>query len=120
MRSCDHDARWVIYAATRCLSGSAKFAGARNGVTPHKQRAGRLVPALDASPSKGKGFAFLGVGPYLAVDLRDEGLAVLVLLLELAHLLELLGGKALYPPGDLVHAQPIVIGGPQRAIDGGP
>src|SRR5215217_843564 len=120
MRSCDHDARWVIYAATRCLSGSAKFAGARNGVTPHKQRAGRLVPALDASPSKGKGFAFLGVGPYLAVDLRDEGLAVLVLLLELPNLIELLGGKALYPLGDLLHTQTIVVGGSKGAKDGAP
>jgi hypothetical protein len=31
------------------LSGSAKFAGTRNGATPHKKRAGRLVPALDVS-----------------------------------------------------------------------
>ena len=28
---------------------SANFAGTRNGATPHKKRAGRLVPALDVS-----------------------------------------------------------------------
>ena len=96
---------------------SPKFAGTRNGATPHKRRAGRLVPALDVAFSKG--FA-LGVGPYLAVDLRDEGLAVLVLLLELPNLLELLGRKAVDPPGDLVHAQTIVVSGSKGAKDGGP
>jgi hypothetical protein len=33
--------------------GSAKFAGTSNGATPHKKRAGTLVPALDVSFSEG-------------------------------------------------------------------
>src|SRR5215217_156430 len=60
------------------------------------------------------------VGPYLAVDLLDEGLAVLVVPLELAHLLELLGGKALDPPGNFRHGQLVVVRGPERAHNGGP
>jgi hypothetical protein len=56
----------------------------------HKKRTGVLVPALLVAFSKA--LALRVVGPYLAVDLLDQGLAVLVLLLELAHLLKLLGG----------------------------
>src|SRR5215213_1813695 len=67
-----------------------------------------------------KALALRVVGPYLAVDLLDEGLAVLVLLLELAHLLELLGGQALDPPGNLLHGQPLVVGGLQGSQHGGP
>src|SRR5215207_2771112 len=52
----------------------------------------------------------LGVGPYLAVDLLDQGLAVLVLLLVLADLLELFDGKAIQPLGDLRYGQLIVVG----------
>src|SRR5918998_5778278 len=87
---------------------------------PHKTRT-RKGPGGWSRPSasRSKGFA-LGVGPYLAVDLRDEGLTVLVVLLELPHLLELLGGKAVDPPGDLLHAQSIVVGGSKGAKDGGP
>src|SRR5215217_7088460 len=61
----------------------------------------------------------LGVGPYLAVDLLDQGLAVLVLLLVLADLPELLDGKALQPLGDLRDGQLVVVGGLQRTEDGG-
>src|SRR5215208_5153201 len=67
-------------------------------------------------PSKGLS---LGVGPYLAVDLLDQGLAVLVLLLVLADLPELLDGKALQPLGDLRDGQLVVVGGLQRTEDGG-
>src|SRR5215216_3910297 len=69
-----------------------------------------------SSPSKG---LYLGVGPYLAVDLLDEGLAVLVLLLVLADLPELLGGKAVKPLGDLRDGQLFVVGGLQRTEDSG-
>ena len=60
------------------------------------------------------------VGPYLAVDLLDKSLAILMVLLELAHLFELLGGEALDPLGDLRDAQPFVVGGLQCAKYGGP
>src|ERR687897_784116 len=84
----------------------------------HKKRTGVLVPALLLAFSKA--LALRVVGPYLAVDLLDQGLAVLVLLLELAHLLELLGGEALDPLGDLIDGQLVVVGGPKRAKNGGP
>ena len=53
-----------------------------------KQRKGRGISP--ASASRSKALALGVVGPYLAVDLLEEGLAVLILLLELAHLLKLL------------------------------
>jgi hypothetical protein len=62
----------------------------------------------------------LRVGPYLAVDLLDEGLTILVALLLLADLLELLVGEPDEPLGDLFDAQPIVVRGLQSAEDGGP
>src|SRR5215216_7119148 len=62
----------------------------------------------------------LRVGPYLAVDLLEEGLAVLVILLELTHLPQLLGGKAVDPLGDLLHGQPFVVGGLKRSQHSGP
>ena len=55
----------------------------------------------------------LGVGPYLAVDLLDQGLAVLVPLLVLADLLELSDGEIVEPPCDLIDGQLFVIGGLQ-------
>src|SRR5215213_2418575 len=61
----------------------------------------------------------LRVGPYLAVDLLDQGLAVLVPLLVLADLPELLGGKAVQPLGDLRDGQLVIVGGLQRTEDGG-
>src|SRR5215212_11705188 len=85
----------------------------------HKKRAEVLVPALLLAFSKALALGGL-VGPYLAVDLLDEGLAVLVVLLELAHLLELLGGEALDPPGDLRDGQSFVVSGLQRSKHGGP
>src|SRR5215204_3706294 len=71
-----------------------------------------------SSPSKG--LALGVVGPYLAVDLLEEGLAVLMVLLELAHLLKLLGGEAFDPPGNLCYGQLVVVRGLQCAKDGGP
>src|SRR5215212_5308182 len=85
----------------------------------HKKRAEVLVPALLLAFSKALALGGL-VGPYLAVDLLDEGLAVLVVLLELAHLLELLGGEALDPSGNLCDGQLVVVCGSKRAQDGGP
>src|SRR5215208_5547372 len=72
------------------------------------------------SASRSKALALGVVGPYLAVDLLEEGLAVLVILLELAHLPQLLGRKALDPLGDLLHGQPFVVGGLKRSQHGGP
>src|SRR5215208_7587541 len=61
----------------------------------------------------------LGAGPYLAIDLLDQALAVLVLLLVLADLPELLDGKAVKPLGDLRDGQLVVVSGLQRTEDGG-
>src|SRR5215208_8140408 len=61
----------------------------------------------------------LRVGPYLAVDLLDQGLAVLVPLLVLADLLELSDGEIVEPPCDLIDGQLFVIGGLQGTEDGG-
>jgi hypothetical protein len=90
----------------------------------HEEDVKHKKKGRDSSPgpsSRSKALA-LGVlvGPYLAVDLLDEGLAVLVVLLELAHLLELLGGKALDPPGNLRHGQLVVVRRSEHAQDGGP
>src|SRR5215212_5865021 len=68
-------------------------------------------------PSKGLSLGLLG--PYLAVDLLDQGLAVLVLLLELADLPELLGGEILEPLRDLIDGQLIVVGGLEGTEYGG-
>src|SRR5215213_11593786 len=66
-------------------------------------------PGLKSRPSALPSRRFsLRVGPYLTVDLLDQGLAVLVLLLVLADLLELLDGKAVQPLGDLRYGQLIV------------
>src|SRR5687768_8546993 len=73
-----------------------------------------------SSASRSRALASRVVGPYLAVHLLEEGLAVLVVLLELAHLPQLLGGEALDPLGDLLHGQPFVVGGLQRSQHGGP
>src|SRR5215210_6759813 len=79
---------------------------------------GRSVnPRPSAFPSKA---LWLGVGPYLAVDLLDEGLAVLVLLLVLADLPELLGGEGPKSPRDLRDGQPVVVSGLQCTEDGRP
>src|SRR5829696_5610116 len=43
-----------------------------------------------------------------------------MVLLELAHLPQLLGREALDPLGDLLHGQPFVVGGLKRSQHGGP
>src|SRR5215204_510268 len=43
-----------------------------------------------------------------------------MILLQLAHLPQLLGREALDPLGDLLHGQPFVVGGLQRSQHGGP
>src|SRR5919112_4355125 len=43
-----------------------------------------------------------------------------MILLELAHLLKLLGGKAIDPLGDLLHGQPFVVGSLERSQHSGP
>src|SRR5215211_3065152 len=90
----------------------------------HEEDVKHKKKGRDSSPgpsSRSKALALGGlVGPYLAIDLLDEGLAVLVLLLELAHLLELLGGEALDPLGDLLDGQLIVVRGLEGAQHGGP
>src|SRR5215213_1536168 len=72
------------------------------------------------SASRSKALALGVVSPYLAVDLLEEGLAVLMVLLELAHLPQLLGREVLDPLGDLLHGQPFVVGGLKRSQHGGP
>jgi hypothetical protein len=88
------------------------------GDEAHEKGRGILVPALEVAFSKA--LALGVVGPYLAVDLLDEGIAVLMVFLELAHLPQLLGREALDPLGDLLHGQPFVVGGLQRSQHGGP
>jgi len=60
------------------------------------------------------------LGPYLAVELLDEGLAVLVPLLVLADLLELICGETFQPLGDLFDGQLVVVGGLEGTEDGSP
>ena len=62
------------------------------GGTLQKTRAGAFTLRPSSLPSIGHALRVLG--PYLAVDLLHEGLAVLILLLVLADLLELLDRKA--------------------------
>src|SRR5215208_4127406 len=59
------------------------------------------------------------LGPNLAVDLLDEGLAILILLLVLADLLELLDRKAVELLHDVLYSQVLVVRGLQGTEDGG-
>src|SRR3712207_128611 len=54
----------------------------------------------------------LRTAPYLAIELLQDGAAVLVALLVVAHHPELLDGEAAKTPGDLLHGQLVV------ALDG--
>src|SRR5215204_1288234 len=108
----------VLIHPSACKGESPNFARAKNEAGRRTRRGPGPKPRpLFAPPSKGP--ALRVVGPYLAVDLPDEGLAVLVALLELAHLFELLGGEALQPLGDLRDGQPVVVLGLERAQHGG-
>src|SRR5215212_1467732 len=66
-----------------------------------------------------KGLWLRVLGPYLAVDLLDEGLAILILLLVLADLLELLDREAVELLHDVVYSQVLVVRGLQDTEDGG-
>src|SRR5215207_8486623 len=66
-----------------------------------------------------KGHWLRVLGPYLAVDLLDEGLAILILLLVLADLLELLDRKAVELLHDVLYSQVLVVHGLQGTEDGG-
>src|SRR5688572_22287619 len=81
------------------------------GGTLEKMRAGALKPGPRRFPLKGHWLRVLG--PYLAVDLLDEGLAILILLLVLADLLELLDRKAVKLLHDVVYSQVLVVCGLQ-------
>src|SRR5215208_3876473 len=115
---------WCLYCLRRGVLGpsgvgvSRKFARTRNGAGRWR-RSGpeRKSPGPRRFPLKG---LWLGVlGPYLAVDLLDEGLAILILLLVLADLLKLLDRKAVELLHDVVYTQVLVVRGLQGTEDGG-
>src|SRR5215213_3001888 len=115
---------WCLYCLRRGVLGpsgvgvSRKFARTRNGAGRWR-RSGpeRKSPGPRRFPLKG---LWLGVlGPYLAVDLLDEGLAILILLLVLADLLELLDRKAVELLHDVLYSQVLVVCGLQGAKDCG-
>ncbi len=84
----------------------------------HTKRAGTSMPRPSALLSNGCALGVL-LRPYLAVDLLDEGLAVLVVLLVFAHLLQILGRTTLKPLGDLIDGQLIVVRVFEGDKDGG-
>src|SRR5215203_2211083 len=115
---------WCLYCLRRGVLGtsgagvSRKFARTRNRARRWRRRGPeRKSPGPRRFPLKG---LWLGVlGPYLAVDLLDEGLAILILLLVLADLLELLDRKAVELLHDVVYSQVLVVRGLQGTEDGG-
>src|SRR5215212_4600086 len=115
---------WCLYCLRRGVLGtsgagaSRKFARTRNGAGRWRRRGPeRKSPGPRRFPLKG---LWLGVlGPNLAVDLLDEGLAILILLLVLADLLELLDRKAVELLHDVLYSQVLVVRGLQGTEDGG-
>src|SRR5215218_1107363 len=110
---------WCLYCLGRgVLGASRKFARTRNGAGRWRRRGSeRKSPSPRRFPLKG---LWLGVlGPYRAVDLLDEGLAILILLLVLADLLELLDRKAVELLHDVLYSQVLVVRGLQGTEDGG-
>src|SRR5215216_3604470 len=115
---------WCLYCLRRGVLGtsgvgvSRKFARTRNGARRWRRRGPeRKSPGSRRFPLKGH---WLGVlGPDLAVDLLDEGLAILILLLVLADLLELLDRKAVELLHDVLYSQVLVVRGLQGTEDGG-
>src|SRR5215216_1542437 len=115
---------WCLYCLRRGVLGtsgvgvSRKFARTRNGARRWRRRGPeRKSPGSRRFPLKGH---WLGVlGPDLAVDLLDEGLAILILLLVLADLLELLDRKAVELLHDVVYTQVLVVRGLQGTEDSG-
>src|SRR5829696_2513581 len=115
---------WCLYCLGRGVLGtsgvgvSRKFARTRNGGRRWKRRGPeRKSPVPRRFPLKGHWLRVLG--PYLAVDLLDEGLAILILLLVLADLLELLYRKAVELLHDVLYSQLPVVRGLQGTEDGG-
>src|SRR5918993_1164594 len=115
---------WCLYCLRRGVLGtsgvevSRKFARTRNGARRWR-RGGpeRKSPGPRRFPLRGLRLGVLG--PYLAVDLLDEGLAILILLLVLADLLELLERKAVKLLHDVVYSQLLVVRGLQGTEDSG-
>src|SRR5215203_616013 len=115
---------WCLYClrtgvlGTSGTGASREFVRTRNGAGRWRRRGPeRKSPVPRRFPLKGH---WLGVlGPYLAVDLLDEGLAILILLLVLADLLELLYRKAVELLHDVLYSQLLVVRGLQGTEDGG-
>src|SRR5215217_6430441 len=110
---------WCLYGLRRgVLGASRKLARTRNGAGRWRRRGPeRKSPGPRRFPLKG---LWLGVlGPYLAVDLLGEGLAILILPLVLADRLELLDRKAVELLHDVLYTQVLVVRGLQGTEDGG-
>src|SRR5215217_7018073 len=115
---------WCFYCLGRGVLGpsgagaSRKFVRTRNGAGRWKHRGpGHQSSGPRRFPLKGHWLRVLR--PYLAVDLLDEGLAILIPLLVLADLLELLDRKAVELLHDVVYSQVLVVRGLQGTEDGG-
>src|SRR5215208_7022356 len=115
---------WCFYCLGRGVLGpsgagaSRKFVRTRNGAGRWKHRGpGHQSSGPRCFPLKGLWLRVLG--PYLAVDLLDEGLAILILLLILADLLELLDREAVELLHDVLFSQVLVVRGLQATEDGG-
>src|SRR5215217_5023255 len=110
---------WCPYCLGRGVLGALrKFARTRNGAGAWRRCGSeRKSPGPRRFPLKGHWLRVLG--PYLVVDLLDESLAILILLLVLADLLELLDGKAVELLHDVLYSQVLVVRGLQGTEDGG-
>src|SRR5215208_124841 len=110
---------WCLYCLGRgVLGASRKFARTRNGAGRCRSRGPeRKIPGPRRFPLKGNWLRVLRL--YLAVDLLDEGLAILILLLVLADLLELLDRKAVELLHDVLYTQVLVVRGLQGTEDSG-
>src|SRR5215203_232399 len=115
---------WCLYCLGRGVLGtsgvevSREFVRTRNGAGRWRRRGPeRKSPVPRRFPLKGHWLRVLG--PYLAVHLLDEGLAILILLLVLADLLELLDRKGGELLQDVLHRQVLVGRGLQGTEDGG-
>src|SRR5919112_3680277 len=115
---------WCLYCLGRGVlvtsgaGASRKFARTRNGAGRWRGRGPeRISPGPLRFPLRGLRLGVLG--PYLAVDLLDEGLAILILLLVPTDLLELLERKAVKLLHDVVYSQLLVVRGLQGTEDSG-
>src|SRR5829696_2994779 len=115
---------WCLYCLGRGVlvtsgaGASRKFARTRNGAGRWRGRGPGLIRSGPLRfPLRGLRLRVLG--PYLAVDLLDEGLAILILLLVPTDLLELLERKAVKLLHDVVYSQVLVVRGLQGTEDSG-